>query len=138
LRSIRSFSRGRTERQRGFVLISALILAVLYFGLMELMLIDSQRALSEAQRFRARVVASTLAESAAELAAQQLVTRSASTVDVQDAQGTMHGTLQRSGPEAFTLTGTATSGGVQQATASVVVNGRVQGVAVHIDSTAHH
>jgi len=62
LRSIRFFSRGRTTEQRGYVLISAIALAILYFGLMELMLIDSARALRESQRFRARVMAATLAD----------------------------------------------------------------------------
>src|SRR5204863_3948307 len=75
LRSIRSSFRGRTT-ERGYVLISAIVLAILYFALMELMLIDSSRAVREAQRFRARIVATTLAESAAELAALQLVTAS--------------------------------------------------------------
>src|SRR6266545_5727430 len=73
---IRFFSRASIsrQRQRGFVLISALVLSVLYFALMELLLIDSSRALNEAQRFRARVVAGALAESGAELAALQMVT----------------------------------------------------------------
>ncbi|HWS71823.1 MAG TPA: hypothetical protein VN605_06890, partial [Thermoanaerobaculia bacterium] len=70
------------------------MLSVLYFGLMELMLIDSQRALAEARRFRARVVASTLAESAAELAAEQLVNHGGVVpVNETDAQGTMRGNL---------------------------------------------
>ena len=47
--------------EKGYVLISAIALAILYFGLMELMLIDSSRALVEAQRLRSRIVASALA-----------------------------------------------------------------------------
>jgi len=138
LRSIRSFSRARTEAQRGFVLISALILAVLYFGLMELMLIDSQRALSEAQRFRARILAGTLAESGAELAARQMVTGGSNHFSGTDAQGgALSGTLTRSGLENFELTGTGTSNGVVQITSGVVVRGRVTGGTIHIDSTAH-
>ena len=87
LRSIRSSFRGRTT-ERGYVLISAITLAILYFALMELMLIDSSRAVREAQRFRARIVATTLAESAAELAALQLVTASGGPVNATDDQGT--------------------------------------------------
>ena len=56
LRSIRSSSRARTS-ERGFALIAAIALSVLYFALMELMLIDSSRELAEARRFRARIVA---------------------------------------------------------------------------------
>src|SRR5258708_13978010 len=79
--SMRFSSRDRTSSQRRYVLITAIALAVLYFGLMELMLIDSSRALREAQRFRSRVVASALAESAAELAAAQMGTRPGATAN---------------------------------------------------------
>ena len=43
--STRSSFRART-RERGYVLITAIALAILYFALMELMLIDSSRALA--------------------------------------------------------------------------------------------
>lgn len=71
---INTFSRARTidRSQRGFALITALLLAMMYFALMELILIDSSRAQAEAQRFRARVIASTMAESGAELAALRI------------------------------------------------------------------
>ncbi len=62
----RFFNRGRTSNQRGFVLGAALLLAVLYFALMELLLLDSTLSLQQAQRFRAHIMATTLAESAAE------------------------------------------------------------------------
>ena len=92
--SMKSCCRARTTDQRGYVLISAVALAILYFALMELMLIDSSRALREAQQFRSRIVASTLAESAAELASAQMVTRGiSSTVNAQDEQGSMTGQL---------------------------------------------
>lgn len=84
---MRSSFRARTTNERGYVLISAIALAVLYFGLMELMMIDSSRALREAQRFRARVVASALAENAAELAAANMITQPGSTTTAQDDQG---------------------------------------------------
>jgi hypothetical protein len=142
LRSIRSSSRGRT-RERGFALISALVLSVLYFGLMELMLIDSQRALAEARRFRARVVASTLAESAAELAAEQLINHGGVVpVNETDAQGTMRGNLNysagSSGEEKFVLTGVGTTGGITQATASVYLDGYIQGTNIVIEHSQHH
>ena len=49
-------SRARTTNrsERGIVLVDALVLAVLYFALMELMMVDASRSLQEAQRFRAR------------------------------------------------------------------------------------
>jgi hypothetical protein len=66
--SIKSCNRARTS-ERGIALAIALIVAVLYFGLIELMLYDASRELAEARRFRARIIAVTLAENGAELAA---------------------------------------------------------------------
>src|SRR5438874_12545643 len=108
---MRSSSRVRTRSQRGYVLISAIVLAILYFSLMELMLIDSSRAVREAQRFRARIVATTLAESAAELAAAQLVSAPGAQVNATDDQGTMTATLQRNG-NTFMIDANAESTGI--------------------------
>jgi len=135
LRSIRSSFRGRTT-ERGYVLISAITLAILYFALMELMLIDSSRAVREAQRFRARIVATTLAESAAELAALQLVTAPGGPVNATDDQGTMSATLQRSG-NTFTIEANAESTGVPPQKATVKVQGEVQGTKVSVSYTYH-
>lgn len=122
--------------QRGYVLISAIVLAILYFALMELMLIESSRALGEAQRFRSRLVAQTLAESGAELAAVRMVDRRGANVDAEDEQGKMTGrlTLTNSG---FEITGTGTTTGVSPVTATVRVQGRINGNRVSIDYTYH-
>jgi len=128
--------RGRTRDQRGYVLISAIALAVLYFALMELMLIDSSRALREAQRFRSRVVASALAESAAELASAQMVSRPTASANASDEQGQMNGTLRVAGQQ-FELTGQGVTAGVAPVTASVRVQGRIEGTHVAIDYTFH-
>ena len=121
---------------RGFVLAAALIIAVLYFALMELLLIDSTRALNEAQQFRARVVASTLAESGAELAAVQLITQSSADVNSQDAQGTMSGTMSHNG-SAFEIVGDGDAIGVPPAHAHVDVKGAIFGNHVQIDYATH-
>ena len=119
------------------------MLAVLYFALMELMLIDSSRALREAQRFRARIVATTLAESAAELAAAQLVTQPSANVNASDDQGTMTATMNRGAatpPNAqipFTIDAKAESTGVPPQKATVTVQGRIQGTKVSVDYTYH-
>ena len=128
--------RVRTRRQQGYVLISAIALAILYFGLMELMLIDSSRSLREAQRFRSRVVAATLAESAAELAAAQLITQSSANVDAEDDQGKMNGTLQRNG-NTFAISASGEATGVPPQKATVRVDGTVQGTHVVITYTYH-
>jgi hypothetical protein len=129
--------RDRTTSQRGYVLISAIALAVLYFALMELMLIDSSRALREAQRFRSRIVGSTLAESAAELVAAKMVTnQSSTTVSAKDDQGNMKGTLKIVRND-FELIGEAETAGVAPIKSEVRVQGRIQGSKVIIDYTFH-
>ncbi|HET7435605.1 MAG TPA: hypothetical protein VFN10_12930, partial [Thermoanaerobaculia bacterium] len=85
----RSCSRARTT-ERGFALIAAIVLAVLYFGLIELLLLDSARELREAQRFRARIVALTNAENGAERAAADIANASPLPV-LEDEQGTVGG-----------------------------------------------
>jgi Flp pilus assembly protein TadG len=113
-------------------LIAAIALAILYFGLMELMLIESQRALREAQRFRSKIIATTLAENAADLAAEQLCTSFAATVDYANAEGTMTGTMTRNPPPSdypkksdFVIDVTGVSSGVAPATAKVKLDGEV-------------
>lgn len=136
LRSIRSSSRDRTS-ERGFVLITAIIVAVLYFMLIELLLIDGTRALQEAQRFRSRIVALTLAESGAELAAAQMITNTNTKVDIDTADGTISGEYLRSG-DSFQLTGNATTKGTAIEKAKVTIQGRiVEGTRVVIDYTTH-
>jgi Tfp pilus assembly protein PilX len=126
----------KKNNQRGFVLITAMVISILYFALMELLLIDSSRALNEAQRFRAHVVAGTLAESAAELAAFHIVTQTSATIDKQDSQGTMHGVLVRN-DNSFVLQGEGVAIGAMTQSAKVRVEGRVEGLAVKIDFTLH-
>jgi hypothetical protein len=123
-------------------------MAILYFALMELMLIDSSRALREAQRFRSKVVATTLAESAAELSAASMITRSAGdTIDASDEQGTMKATCQvtdqpdapngQPHEKAFLIDAQATTSGVSPVTSTVKVQGRIVGTQVKVDYTYH-
>jgi hypothetical protein len=136
LRSIRSSSRDRTS-ERGFVLAVAIVLAVLYFMLIELLLIDGTRALQEAQRFRSRIVALTLAETGAELAAAQMVTNTNTKVDVDSSDGTLSGEYLRSG-DSFLLTGEATTKGTAPESAHIRIQGRiVDKTRVVIDYTTH-
>jgi hypothetical protein len=112
------------------VLVAALVLAVLYFALMELMMMDASRSLNEAQRFRARVVADTLAENGAELAAAQMVSRTSSlTPSYQDDQGLMKGTYYQTGCNeldcGYVLTGEGRADGVIQQKATVRLQGRI-------------
>jgi hypothetical protein len=133
---MRSSYRARTTNERGYVLISAIALAVLYFGLMELMMIDSSRALREAQRFRARIVASVLAENAAELAAANMITQPGSTTTAQDDQGKMIGAISVSGND-FQIDAEGDAAGVVPVKATVRVQGRINGNHIAVDYTYH-
>jgi Tfp pilus assembly protein PilV len=137
LTSISCRARTSKNRQRGFVLITAIILAVLYFALMELLLIESSRSLAEAQRFRARVVAATLAENAAELTALQLVNGGPSApLPASDDQGTMSGSIRRSGNE-FEIDARGSSSGVISQTSTVYLRGSVNGSEIAIEWAKH-
>jgi hypothetical protein len=119
------------------VLITAIALAILYFALMELMLIDSSRAQREAQRFRSKVVATTLAESAAELSAASMVTRGiGDSINADDEQGSMKASCKVNGP-AFTIDAEATTSGVSPVKSTVSVQGRIIGSRVMVDYTYH-
>jgi len=132
----RSSFRVRT-RERGFVLIAVIALAVLYFALMELMLIDSSRALGEAQRFRSRVIAATLVESAAELSAASMLTRGAGdTINADDEQGSMKATCRVNAP-AFEINAEAATSGVMPVKSTLRVQGRIVGQRVVVDYTYH-
>jgi hypothetical protein len=141
--SIRSCSRARTS-ERGIALAISLIVAVLYFGLIELMLMDASRQLGEARRFRARIVALTLAENGAELATLHLASKKASVPQTSytDEQGTAGGTLTKGiedefGEAQFKINATGDAKGIVETHATVYVQGRVKGTNIAIDYTTH-
>jgi hypothetical protein len=116
----------------------ALVLAVLYFALVELLLLDSQRELAEARRFRARIVAETLAENAAELAALQLVSRDSTPYfSIDTEQGTISGSMKKKNANTFEIHGEGTTAGITQSTARVSLHGVVTGKTVQIDFSYH-
>lgn len=116
----------------------AIVLAVLYFALIELLLLDSQRELGEARRFRARIVAETLAENAAEVAALQIVTReSVPEFAMPTEQGTLRGKMVKTAAGAFEIQGSGTTSGIDESTARVILRGRVVGTEVKIQYSIH-
>jgi hypothetical protein len=142
LRSIRSSSRARTT-ERGFALAMALIIAVLYFGLIELMLFDASRELAEARRFRSRIVALTLAENGAELAAANIASDTfvSNKVAATDWQGSITGKASKTdgpvGTKVFKIDATGDATGVVPVHATVYVQGTISGGTVSIDYTNH-
>jgi hypothetical protein len=137
LRSIRFFNHARRSSERGIALIVAIVLALLYFGLVELMLLDSARELAEARRFRARITAETLAENAAELAALQIVTRDKNgPFQFDSEQGSISGSMTKS-EAGFEIKGEGVSGGITESRARVILRGRVVGTEVKIQYASH-
>lgn len=133
--SIRSSFRART-RERGYALISAIALAVLYFAVMQLIMIDSNRVLREAQRFRSKIISHALAENAAELAASQMLLTSVRNINAKDADGTMKGALNKSSSN-FTISAEGTSYGAESRRATVRLQGRVLGTKIIVDYAFH-
>jgi len=103
---------------------------------MELLLVDSARELGEARRFRARIVAETLAENAAELAALQITSHDSTSVNAEDWQGTMKGSMTKNG-ETFVIEAEGVSTGITMSRSHVIVKGRVLGQSVRIQYTQH-
>ena len=134
--SIRFFSPASKSSQRGFALIAAVILAILYFALIALLLIDSARELNEARRFRARVVAATLAENGAELAALSMLTRDFTTDAIEDDQGSMSGSMQRTG-NSFVILGNGETKGLTKSSARVEISGQIYGNDIRIQYSTH-
>lgn len=137
MRSTRSCSRARRSRQHGYALISALVLAILYFAMVELLLLDSARELAEARRFRARIIAETLAENGAELAALHIVTTDKANNTAEDWQGTMTGRMAKNPGGQFDIEAEGRTTGLTESRAKVLVRGRVVGRSVRIQYTLH-
>jgi len=135
---VRTFKRS----ERGYALISAIVLSVLYIGLISLLLIDSSRELNEAQRFRARVMAQTLAENGVELAADGLRTRYMATEKEDSWMGHTEGRLERDAGtvSTFTLEGKGISAGVMKVESTVKLTGTVSteaGFDISINEVEH-
>ena len=133
--STRSSFRART-RERGYALISAIALAVLYFAVMQLIMIDSSRLLHEAHRFRSKVIAATLAENAAELAASQIVLTTVRNVDASDGDGKMKANMHRTSSD-FIINAEGSSVGAEPRTATVRLQGKVIGTKVEVNYSFH-
>ena len=134
---IRSFSRARTERERGFILMSVLIIAILFFAMMTLLLIESSEMSRRADRYRSRVIAQVLAENAVELAAQKMITTPATVRKYEDEQGTIRGEYKASPSGQFNLIGTSESKGLFPVKATVKIQGHLDGSNPRIDFTFH-
>jgi hypothetical protein len=122
----------------------AIIVAVLYLGMIELMMLDASRELAAARRFRARVVALTLAENGAELAALRMTdpTHVPKPASHEDELGTISGSLTKgvadlNGRIPFVVVGTAESAGLESTSARVRLQGYILGSSIQIEYAQH-
>jgi type II secretory pathway component PulK len=139
--STRSSCHARADGERGFALLAALALAVLFFGLITLVLWESTLRYRAAQSFRARVIAQTLAENGAELAAKGLADGSSLATSTETDEGTMaamgHSSQATDGSVQFEIQAEGVTLGVRPAVATVTVKGYVDGGRVTITSSKH-
>lgn len=122
------------------MLLSVLVISALYFGLIMLVLWESTVRYRAAQAFRARVVAQTLAENAAELAARRIATGSSGRVEEEIDGGIMAGEATvtgSSGDGSFHIRAAGRASGAHSAEASVEVWGRIVQGRLVIDRTRH-
>lgn len=127
---IESSRRARTER--GFALVSALLFALLFLGMMELALRDTTEGVRAAHRQRARLASEILADNALELAAAGMLSGLPKSEVRANADGTMTGTLAFLPGDRFELTGEGESAGVARVVTRVVLRGRIEGSSVEI------
>lgn len=114
-----------------------LLIAVLYFGLIELLLGDATQRLREAQRFRAAITANILAENAAELAAARMVELSVNQASAETDGGSLSGTYRRIGENGFVVEATGTTSGMFRTKRTVTIHGEIHAASVRIHQTRH-
>lgn len=123
--------------ERGFALVSALVIAFLFFSLIGLILIESTLSLRMAQRYRAKVTANNLAESALQLSLQELVLEEDGVIEFDSDEGRMSTTCKRvpnpnQGGFDFVIEATGETRGVTPLRSRVIAHGHqsVQNVVV--------
>ena len=133
IRKERSSSMRKSRRQcsgteRGFALVSAIVFAFLFFAMIGLILIESTISLRMAHQYRAKVVANNLAESAVQLALEELVIEEDGVVAFNSSDGSMTTTCKRKanplqGGFDFVIEATGQSAGVTKSRSRVVARG---------------
>ncbi|HXI12846.1 MAG TPA: hypothetical protein VNM92_09375 [Thermoanaerobaculia bacterium] len=131
-----------SKGERGFVLLSVLLLALLYFGMMELMAIETSEAARSASRFRSRIVAQTLAESAAEVGLHKMLYSSSRSATSEGIDGTMTSEQTLNPDGSFEIRASGVSRGAFSMRATVSIYGRATirddgSTELSIDRTLH-
>lgn len=139
---MRKLRRRSSGNQRGFALVSAIVLAFLIFSLIALILIESTVSLRMAQAFRARITAFNLSESALQLALQELEIDEDGVVDFTGKDGKMTTTCRRT-PDAnrggykFVIEATGESAGLTRSVAKLTARGHQGTNFVVVEEVVH-
>lgn len=141
--STRSRCHGRTEGESGFAIAGALVLAFLFFALVALLMIESTAVMQQASRFRARIAAETLSESAAEIAALRMIsTKSDDEFSEEVSGGVMEAKWKRSptgnpAVDAFVIIAKGRTNGIPQVERTTKVYGQILGSNIQLIRTVH-
>lgn len=120
------------SRRRGFALVSALVLALLFLALIELLLADLTQASRTAERVRGRILADILAENGVELVVRDMVTSPTGSVSRELDGGRVVASYEPRANGAFTIRSESLANGPFPARAALVIEGRITGPRVRI------
>ncbi len=122
--------------ERGLILVSVLVIAVLYFALMQLILLESSEKMRGALRFRARVVADLVAEDAVELAAERMVRSPARSIRQELKGGSAEGDFRLYSGRRFRLSGSGNASGPVSSRTTIELRGRISGTRIMIEKAS--
>lgn len=118
------------------------MLAFLFFSLIALVLIESTATAQQASRFRSRVAAENLAESAAEIAVYQMMAENGRDFETETEEALLSASWQRTASqvpdiEDFEVVAKAKTKGIPPVERTVELYGKIQGGQVTIVRTVH-
>lgn len=133
---IRYSRRGPSER--GFALITAILLSILALTAMELAMRDATDRIRHAHRFRSRISSQILADNAAELAAARMIEKSSFQVDRTGEAGEMAARYTRLPGNRFEIEASGVASGVTTVRSAIVLRGVISGASVRITESETH
>jgi hypothetical protein len=125
----------RVRADRGFALVSALLISVLFFGLIELTLRDTTERVRAAHRYRARIASEILADNGVDLAAAGMILGAPKEETRENRDGTMTGSFQLLPGNRFEIVGEGESAGVTRVRTRVVLRGRITGNSIVVEES---
>jgi len=126
-------SRARAD-SKGFAMISALVIALLYFALMQLVMVESILAYRQARSIASRTSLHVLAEDGVELVTRDFCTSGGSSVTLESGNASVSAKSRMIGGQRFEIESKATSAA---GTASIKLKGRMSGCNPIVESARY-